>query len=84
MSSEVSKNSDVGKLIMPCGTGKTFTALKIAECMVADNGTALVLVPSLSLISQTLREWAHEAERPLRSFVVCSDTKVGKKDNERY
>ena len=76
------KESDVGKLIMPCGTGKTFTALKITERMVADNGIALVLMPSLSLVSQTLREWAHEAQRPLRSFVVCSDTKVGKKDNE--
>ena len=76
------KNNNVGKLIMPCGTGKTFTALKIAERMVADNGTALILVPSLSLVSQTLREWTHEAQRPLRSFVVCSDTKVGKKDNE--
>ena len=76
------KNSDVGKLIMPCGTGKTFTALKIAERMVADNGAVLILVPSLSLVSQTLREWTHETQRPLRSFVVCSDTKVGKKDNE--
>ena len=76
------KKGDVGKLIMPCGTGKTFTALKIAERMVADNGTVLILVPSLSLVSQTLREWTHEAQRPLRSFVVCSDTKVGKKDNE--
>ena len=76
------KNSDVGKLIMPCGTGKTFTALKIAERMVADNGTVLILVPSLSLVSQTLREWAREVQRPLRSFVVCSDTKVGKKDDE--
>ena len=76
------KNSDVGKLIMPCGTGKTFTALKITERMVADNGMALVLVPSLSLVSQTLREWTHEAQRPLRSFVVCSDTKVGKADKK--
>ena len=76
------KNSDVGKLIMPCGTGKTFTTLKIAERMVADNGAVLILVPSLSLVSQTLREWTHETQRPLRSFVVCSDTKVGKKDNE--
>ncbi len=73
---------DVGKMIMPCGTGKTFTALKVAEKMGTPNGTVLLLVPSLSLVSQTLQEWSQQAQRPLQIFVVCSDTKVGKKDDE--
>jgi predicted helicase len=53
--------ADRGKLIMACGTGKTFTALKIAEKL-APNGHVLFLVPSLSLLSQTLREWTAESE----------------------
>lgn len=76
------KNHDRGKLIMACGTGKTFTALKLTEKLVPENGLVLFLVPSISLLSQTLREWTAEAEFPLRSFAVCSDSKVGKKDGE--
>ena len=70
---------DRGKLIMACGTGKTFTSLRIAEAMVPVGGTVLFLVPSISLLSQSLREWTLEAEVPLRPFAVCSDTKVGKR-----
>jgi predicted helicase len=73
-----------GKLIMACGTGKTFTTLKIAERLARDKGVnhqtnVLFLVPSISLISQTLREWTTQCEMPLRSFAVCSDPKVGKR-----
>jgi len=71
------KKADRGKLIMACGTGKTFTALKIAETIVPDGGNVLFLVPSISLISQTLTEWAAQSERPLSPFAVCSDPKVG-------
>jgi predicted helicase len=75
--------ADRGKLIMACGTGKTFTALKIAEQFSDTHANILFLVPSISLISQSLREWTAEAEKTLHTFVVCSDTKVGKKsDNE--
>lgn len=77
------KTADRGKLIMACGTGKTFTALKIAETLVSNKGHVLFLVPSISLLSQTLREWTAEAETTLHPFAVCSDAKVGKKtDNE--
>jgi predicted helicase len=69
---------DRGKLIMACGTGKTFTSLKLMESLVPDKGLALFLVPSISLLSQTLKEWMAESEHELRSFAVCSDTKVGK------
>lgn len=68
-----------GKLIMACGTGKTFTSLKIAERMAGAGKRVLFLVPSLSLLSQTLTEWTQESETPLHSFAVCSDSDVGKK-----
>lgn len=76
------KKADRGKLIMACGTGKTFTALKIAEALVPEGGNVLFLVPSISLISQTLVEWSAEAERPLSSFAICSDPKAGKTSDE--
>lgn len=76
------KYSDRGKLIMACGTGKTFTALKIAEKSATTNINVLFLVPSISLLSQTLREWTAEAVVPLHSIAVCSDTKVGKQKSD--
>jgi predicted helicase len=71
--------ADRGKLIMACGTGKTFTSLKIAERLAGAGGRVLFLVPSLSLLSQSLTEWTQESEVPLHSFAVCSDADVGKK-----
>lgn len=70
--------ADRGKLIMACGTGKTFTALRIAEHL-APEGHILFLVPSLSLLSQSLREWTAESARPFHSLAVCSDVNIGKK-----
>ena len=72
------KTHNRGKLIMACGTGKTFTSLKIAEALSGDIGIALFLVPSISLLSQTLREWTAETKRKFHAFAVCSDTKVGR------
>jgi predicted helicase len=74
---------DRGKLIMACGTGKTFTALRIAETFAQRHAgkraaRVLFLVPSLSLLSQTLREWTAEAGVTLQPFAVCSDVKVGR------
>lgn len=76
-----SAGSDRGKLIMACGTGKTFTALKIAERTATDNGGSariLFAVPSISLLSQTLREWTAQSQMNVRAFAVCSDTKVSR------
>ena len=73
------KRADRGKLIMACGTGKTFTSLKIAEDIAGLGKFVLLLVPSLALMSQTVREWTADTETPLRSFAVCSDTQVGKR-----
>ncbi|MDD2736103.1 MAG: DEAD/DEAH box helicase family protein [Desulfuromonadaceae bacterium] len=71
--------ADRGKLIMACGTGKTFTSLKVAENLAGAGKRVLFLVPSLSLLSQSLTEWTQESETPLHSFAVCSDSDVGKK-----
>ena len=73
------QTAERGKLIMACGTGKTFTSLKIAEKLAGKGKRVLFLVPSLSLLSQTLSEWTQESDTPLHSFAVCSDSDVGKK-----
>lgn len=73
------KTADRGKLIMACGTGKTFTSLKIAEAMAGKGKMVLFLVPSLSLLSQSLTEWTQESAVEINSFAVCSDSDVGKK-----
>ena len=72
--------SDRGKLIMACGTGKTFTALRIAERVAGLGGRVLFAAPSLSLLAQSMRAWGADAEKPLRAFAVCSDAKVGRDD----
>ncbi len=76
------KTADRGKLIMACGTGKTFTALKIAEELVPAGGQVLFLVPSISLISQSLGEWCSQSEKPLNAFAVCSDPQAGVKKTD--
>ena len=79
---EYYKHHDRGKLIMACGTGKTFTALKIAEKIFPD-GKILFLVPSITLIKQTLVEWARNSDKPFNAICVCSDeTVVNRNDDE--
>ena len=79
---------DRGKLVMACGTGKTYTALHLAESYACATNPGkitrvLFLVPSLALMSQTVREWSQDATLPLSSYAVCSDVKVGtRKDTD--
>nr|VFK23280.1 MAG: Type III restriction enzyme, res subunit [Candidatus Kentron sp. LFY] len=68
---------------MACGTGKTFTSLKIAEELAGAGKRVLFLVPSLALLSQILTEWTQESKPPLHSFAVCSDREVGKKRSRK-
>lgn len=68
---------DRGKLIMACGTGKTFTSLRIAEAL-TNNGKVLFLVPSIALLGQTLREWSFDAQQPIRPMCICSDSEVSR------
>ena len=73
------KDNDRGKLIMACGTGKTFTSLKIAENETNGKGFILFLVPSIALLGQTLEEWYAEADEPIKAICICSDAEVSKK-----
>ncbi|MDE2738286.1 MAG: DEAD/DEAH box helicase family protein [Paracoccaceae bacterium] len=68
-----------GKMIMACGTGKTLTSLRVAEHLAGVGGKVLYLVPSLALMSQTVREWVDNANQPMRAFAVCSDSQVGRR-----
>ena len=75
------RQADRGKMIMACGTGKTFTSLRIAETMVGTGGLVLYMVPSLGLMSQTVREWTNDAQSELSAFAACSDAKVGRRSD---
>ncbi len=73
------KTSDRGKMIMACGTGKTFTSLRIAENETKGQGLILFLVPSISLLGQTLREWSSQANEDINAICICSDSGVSRK-----
>ncbi|MDE0444409.1 MAG: DEAD/DEAH box helicase family protein [Gammaproteobacteria bacterium] len=76
-------NHDRGRLVMACGTGKTFTALRIAEQIVEDGGRILFAAPTIALVSQARREWLRQTTRKLNCIVVCSDqTAGGRSENE--
>ena len=72
----VEKKHDRGKLIMACGTGKTYTSLKIMEQMTDKDAFVVFLVPSIALLGQTLNAWMADKQDPLKAVCVCSDAKV--------
>lgn len=73
------KKADRGKLIMACGTGKTFNSLRIAENETKGKGLVLFLVPSIALLGQTLREWSGDANESINAVCICSDPEISKK-----
>ena len=73
--------SERGRLILPCGTGKTFTSLRIAEEIAGQGKLVLYMVPSLALMSQTIREWKNDSTRDFSAFSACSDKKVGRRNS---
>ncbi len=75
----LSDGEDRGQLIMACGTGKTFTSLRIAEQLVGGGGSRniLFLAPSIALVSQARREWLRHSTRVINSLVICSDKTSG-------
>ncbi len=79
---EYFKTENRGKLIMACGTGKTFTSLKIAENQTNNKGLVLFLVPSIALLGQTLREWNADSKDGINSICICSDSEISKSKNE--
>ena len=77
------QGNDRGKLVMACGTGKTFTALRLSERIVPDDGRVLFAAPTIALVSQARREWLTHRARPMSALVVCSDSTAGGR-GERY
>ena len=73
---EYFQKNDRGKLIMACGTGKTFTSLKIAEKETENKGLILFLVPSIALLGQTLKAWCADSSYPINPICICSDPKI--------
>jgi predicted helicase len=73
------KTDDRGKLIMACGTGKTFASLRIAETETDGKGLILFLVPSIALLGQTLRAWTADAKEPINPICICSDPKISRR-----
>lgn len=74
-------------LVMACGTGKTLTSLRLAEEQVGEGGTVLFLAPSISLVSQSMRDWVNQVRDRINVYVVCSDgkaSKLSKSDQESY
>ncbi|MDE0653935.1 MAG: DEAD/DEAH box helicase family protein [bacterium] len=66
-----------GKIVLPCGTGKTRISLRIVEELCGAGDTAVVLCPSIALVAQLRREYLIHAAQPIRSLSVCSDQTAG-------
>ncbi|OMH90343.1 type ISP restriction/modification enzyme, partial [Staphylococcus argenteus] len=78
------KTKDRGQLIMAPGTGKTFTSLKIAEALSKQSDKqfkVLYLVPSIQLLTQTLRGWNNDTEYTMTSMAVTSDRDASRGDD---
>ena len=81
--SEYYKGHDRGKLIMACGTGKTYTSLLLMEQELKGKGLVLFMVPSIELLGQTLNAWANDAKKTIRAVCICSDSKASDiRDND--
>ena len=75
-----------GKIILPCGTGKTRISLRIVEELTPPGGLSVVLCPSIALVAQIRREYLLNSERHIRALAVCSDETAGydpKKEDQR-
>ncbi|WP_051198509.1 type ISP restriction/modification enzyme [Bifidobacterium sp. AGR2158] len=71
-------------LVMACGTGKTLTALRYAEQVPGMGGTVLFLAPSISLVSQTMRNWVNQVRGRINLYVCCSSPKASHTTAESY
>jgi predicted helicase len=81
----IDDNAARGRLIMPCGSGKSLAAFWIAEALKAK--TILVAVPSLALIRQGLADWTKEflARNVVPDWIcVCSDESVGNLERDEF
>jgi predicted helicase len=74
-----------GKLIFPCGSGKSLTGYWLTQKLEAQK--VLVCVPSLSLVKQTLDTWLRESvatKNQMDWICVCSDVSIGKGDDVAF
>lgn len=85
-SREYFETHDRGKLIMACGTGKTFTSLRMVEDLLSEKfketkqaPLVLFMVPSISLLGQSLNAWMADAKVPIKAVCICSDNKAQRK-----
>lgn len=81
---EYYKSHDRGKLIMACGTGKTYTSLKMMETLLHGKGLVLFMVPSIALLGQTLNAWTFDAAKPIKAICICSDAKASRKASKDF
>lgn len=72
---------DRGKLIMACGTGKTYTSLKIVEQETEGKGLILFMVPSIALLGQSLNAWMTDTKYRMKAVCICSDSKASKRND---
>ncbi len=80
----ITEGNDRGKLIMACGTGKTYTSLLIAEQLLDGKGLVLFMVPSIALLGQSLNAWCADAKKPIKAVCICSDSKASRKIQTKY
>ena len=66
-----------GKIILPCGTGKTRISLRLVEELTQQSELSIVLCPSIALVAQIRREYLQHAEKDIRALAVCSDETAG-------
>ncbi len=74
---------DRGQMIMACGTGKTFTSLRLIEQETSGRGLILFLVPSIALLGQSLNDWYFDAQEPIQSICICSDSKASRSKKKK-
>lgn len=80
----ITENNNRGKLIMACGTGKTYTSLLITEQLLNGKGLVLFMVPSIALLGQSLNAWSADAKKPIKAICICSDSKASRKIQNKY
>lgn len=74
----IEEGNDRGKLVMACGTGKTYTALNLVEQLTDQKGLILFMVPSIALLGQALNDWSTDSKKPFKAVCICSDSKSSK------
>lgn len=74
----IDEGNDRGKLVMACGTGKTYTALNLVEQLTDNKGLILFMVPSIALLGQALNDWSADSKKPFKAICICSDSKSSK------